>query len=309
MSGSKPSLESRPAGVDQCVISEDIELSNLLEAIYRRYSYDFRAYSRDSVARRVQYRLSMSQIASISELQYRILHDESLADLLLKDLSVNVTEMFRDPDFFLALRTKVLHFMKEDHIRIWDAGCSSGEEAYSVAIILNELGIHPRQQILATDFNSSILDKAKQGIFPLGRMSSYIKNYLAAGGEDEFSEYYNSAYDGAIIKRKLKDYVHFAYHNLATDAGFHDMDLVICRNVVIYFDRDLHERVFGLFYESLRDGGYLCLGSEEGLIGSKYDDYFDVVDKKYRIYQKKAGKSSTVSGSANKLTSKRCSAP
>ncbi|MBF0445597.1 MAG: protein-glutamate O-methyltransferase CheR, partial [Magnetococcales bacterium] len=230
---------------------EMLEVDMLFAALHQRYGYDFRHYSRDSACRRVLRRVKCEGLASVSELQNRVLHDESVADDLIRDLSINVTEMFRDPLFYSALRDSVLPVLAHhDHIKIWHAGCATGEEVYSMAILLTEESLYEKCRLYATDFNKTALDKSQNGIFPLAQMRKYSRNYQAAGGKDPFSDYYYSNYDGAVMKKTLKKNMVFAHHNLATDGAFGEMHLVVCRNVLIYFDRKLQEKVFQLFVDS-----------------------------------------------------------
>jgi chemotaxis protein methyltransferase CheR len=268
--------------------SENIEIQLLLEAIYLKYGYDFRKYARASIKRRLFHRLSTSGLKSISEMQHKLLHDTSFFETILSAFSINVTEMFRDPSFYLALRRDVLPVLKTyPFLKIWNAGCSSGEEVYSMAILLQEEAIYNRAQIYATDFNEVILDKAKEGIFPLDCMRKYSANYLKAGGKKSLSDYYTARYDSTIMEKSLKANVVFADHNLATDGVFGEMNLILCRNVLIYFDKDLQNRVFKLFRDSLRHGGFLCLGSKESIIFSECADDFENVLKGEVIYRKK----------------------
>ncbi|MBT4290522.1 MAG: protein-glutamate O-methyltransferase CheR, partial [Deltaproteobacteria bacterium] len=207
---------------------------------------------------------------------------------LLKDMSINVTEMFRDPAFYRTLRNQVLPDLADcEIIKIWHAGCASGEEVYSMAILLKELGLYEKSRIYATDFDEEILNKAKQGIFPVDSLRSYIKNYQESGGVRSFTDYYSARYELVLIDKSLKENIHFTNHNLVTDGVFSEMNLIICRNVLIYFKRELQDRVFKLFKDSLSHNGILCLGSKETIRLSKYSDAFDnlVVEKK--IYKKK----------------------
>ena len=268
--------------------NENIEVKLLLEAIYLKYGYDFRNYSRASIKRRVAHRLSASGLKSISEMQHRLLYDTTFFETMLLDFSINVTEMFRDPSFYLALIRDVLPVLKTfPSLKIWNAGCSSGEEVYSMAILLQEEALYQRARLYATDFNEVILHTAKEGIFPVNYMRKYSANYLKAGGKQSLSDYYTARYDSAMMKRSLNKNMVFADHNLATDGVFGEMHLILCRNVLIYFDKDLQNRVFKLFRDSLCRGGFLCLGSKESIRFSEYAEDFENVVKGEVIYRKK----------------------
>lgn len=268
--------------------NDDIELELLLQAIHRKYGYDFSDYSRAHVKRRVLNRLQTSGLNSISHLQEHVLYDRQFASQLLQDLSINVTEMFRDPGFYVAIREKVIELLKTwSYIKIWHAGCSTGEEVYSMAILLKEEGLYDRVQIYATDFNQNALNKAKDGIFSINLIKKYSHNYIRAACKGAFSDYYLAKYDHAIMDKSLKSNIVWAHHNLVTDNNFAETQMVICRNVLIYFNRNLQNNVLGLFYNSLAFGGILCLGSKEGLQFSEYEHAFDVVDKQQKIYKKK----------------------
>lgn len=268
--------------------SMEIELKLLMEAIYLKYSYDFRDYAGASQKRRVLHALRQLHCESISELQAKILHDADMFMELLQLLTIPTTEMFRDPAFFLALREHVIPFLKTyPSLKIWIAGCSTGEELYSMAILLREEGLLERSIIYATDINPASLDKAKKGIFSLDRVRSYTENYQAAGGKYAFSDYYMAAYDGALFDRTLCENVSFADHSLATDTVFSETQLVCCRNVMIYFNHALQERALGLFHESLGHRGFLGLGSKESIDFSGYAKAFEPLVKAQRIYRKR----------------------
>ncbi len=269
---------------------EKMEVDLLIEAIRKRYGYDFSNYARASVRRRIQKRLDDSGIKTISALQHEILYDESAFNSLLLDMSINVTEMFRDPTFFKAVRKTVLPELgKKKVIRIWHAGCATGEEVYSMAIMLKELGLYDRARIYATDVNEVVLKRAKQGIFSADRMRNYTTNYQKAGGTGSFADYY-LAKDGLVMMNKeLKKNMIFSDHNLVTDKSFGRMDLVICRNVLIYFNKQLQDSVIGLFANSLMENGILCLGSKESLRFNKYGDSFSDLVKEEKIFRKKTG--------------------
>lgn len=267
---------------------QDIELRLLLEAIYQMYGYDFRSYSKASVKRRVQHRLHMSGLKNISQMIERVVHDREFFVALLNDMTVNVTEMFRDPWFYKAFREEVIPRLKTyPFIKIWHAGSSTGEEIYSMAILLTEEGLYERTQIYATDIDKVVLEKARKGIYPLASFKQYSENYLKAGGKASLSDYYTAKYDSVIMDQRLKKNIVFADHDLATDQVFGEMQVVVCRNVIIYFDRELQRRVFSLFRDSLDIGGILCLGSKETMRFSGCDDEFEVLVKEARIYRKK----------------------
>ncbi len=267
--------------------NEKIEFDLILQAIYQKYGYDFRDYAKASIRRRLRYRLSQSNLKSISEMQHKLLHDKEFFDTLLLDLTINVTEMFRDPPFFKALREIVIpELKKQPFIKVWHAGCSSGEEIYSTAILLKENGIYESSLIYATDTNEVVLDKAKSGIFPIEKMKDFTVNYRSAGGLASFADYYTARYDNAIMDNSLKKNIVFSNHNLVTDSVFGEMDMIMCRNVLIYFNKKLQDRVFRLFRDSLRPGGLLCLGSKETVRFSSHSDNFENVAEKEKIYRR-----------------------
>src|SRR5881397_3427925 len=231
---------------------EDIELSLLLEGVFRQYGFDFREYAPASLRRRVWRRVFSEGLETISALQEKLLHDPACMERLLLDLSINVTAMFRDPSFYVAFREKVVPALRTyPFTRIWVAGCSTGEEVYSLAILLQEEEVYDRARIYATDINESVLERARSGVFPLDKMREYTENYIRAGGTRSFSEYYLAKYEGALFERELTDNVVWAPHNLVQDRGFNTFNLILCRNVMIYFDRTLQNRVHQLFYDSL----------------------------------------------------------
>lgn len=262
--------------------AEDIEVQLFIEGMFLKYGYDFRDYSRAHMKRRIKNRVGLSNLNSISELQHLMLTDEDYFIKLLPDFSINVTEMFRDPDFFAYVRAEIIPLLKTyPKLKIWHAGCSTGEEVYSMAIMLKEEGLYDRCQIFATDFNENVLKRAKEGIFPIEVVKDYTTNYIRAGGKESFSDYYIAKYESIIMDQSLKKNMVFAEHNLVTDQVFGEMHLIICRNVLIYFNSTLQMRVTKLFGESLRPGGVLCLGSKETLRGEGFDIY-EAVQKVYR---------------------------
>jgi chemotaxis protein methyltransferase CheR len=266
---------------------EDIEVALLLEAIYRRYGFDFREYAPASLKRRLWRRASAEGVETISALQALVLHDPTCMERLLLDLSINVTTMFRDPSFYAAFREKVVPILRTyPFTRIWVAGCSTGEEVYSLAIVLREADLLDRTRIYATDINEAVIESARLGVFPLEKMQEYTKNYLAAGGTNAFSEYYLASYDGAVFDRGLVENAVFAQHNLVSDRGFNEFHVIVCRNVMIYFDRSLQERVFALFHESLARLGVLALGHKETIRLSSFAPHYQEIDPIEKLWKK-----------------------
>src|SRR5437764_5930918 len=258
---------------------ERIEIELLLKGIFRHYGFDFRAYAYASIRRRRWKRIEEEGLSSISALQERVLHEPEMMEKLLLDLSINVTEMFRDPSFYVTFREHVVPLLRTyPFIRIWHAGCSTGEEVYSMAILLREEGLYDRSRIYATDINEVVLQRAKEGIFPLERMQEYTDNYIRAGGKKSFSEYYTAKYDGALFQPSLTKNVVFSQHNLVTDRSFSEFNVILCRNVLIYFDKTLQARVLTLFYDSLALFGPLALGSKESLRFSPYEDCYEQIN-------------------------------
>lgn len=266
----------------------DIEFSLLLEGIFKRYGYDFRSYSQASLKRRIEQHMMIYGYAHISALLHDILTKPDAFTALLSDMTINVTEMFRDPSFYISFRENVIPALKTyPFIKIWHAGCATGEEIYSMAILLKEEGLYERTQIYATDIDKEALEKAKKGIYSALDSKKYSENYDRALGLSDLSAYYTEKYDHIIMDPALKKNVIFADHDLATDQVFGEMQVILCRNVIIYFNRDLQKRVFNLFNASLDMGGFLCLGSKESLRFSECADSFDFVDKEQRIYRRK----------------------
>jgi len=264
---------------------ESLEISLLLEGVYQQYGFDFRQYARASLRRRLWRRVYAEGLQTISGLQERVLHDRPAMERLLLDLSINVTSMFRDPGFFTSFRANVVpHLRTYPFVRIWNAGCSTGEETYSLAILLREVGLYDRTRIYATDINEAVLSSAAEGIYPLAKMKEYTENYLAAGGSRSFSDYYRAAYDRAQLDRSLAENIVFAAHNLVSDRSFNEFHVIVCRNVLIYFDRSLQERVHRLFLDSLAPFGVLALGRKESMSHSQYAEHFDALDESERIY-------------------------
>jgi chemotaxis protein methyltransferase CheR len=287
-----PSLERSATPESAAPLSYDpelerIEIELLLEGVYRHYGFDFRSYAYASIRRRLWRRIEAEGLTTISSLQDRLLHEPAMMERVLLDLSINVTAMFRDPSFYLAFRKHVIPLLRTyPFIRIWHAGCSTGEEVYSMAILLEEEGLYERARIYATDINEVVVHRARAGIFPLERMQEYTENYIKAGGTRSFSEYYVAKYDGALFSPSLQRNVVFSQHNLVTDRSFAEFNVILCRNVLIYFDRTLQSRVHGLFYESLVHLGILCLGSKETLRLSQYEESYEELSGANRIYRK-----------------------
>jgi chemotaxis protein methyltransferase CheR len=269
--------------------NERIEIKLLLEGLYLKYGYDFRDYAGAHLKRRLQYRRQASGMNSYSEMLHRLLYEKEFFYELLLDLSINVTDMFRDPWVYRKIRELVIpHLKTYPFIRSWHAGCSAGQEVYSMCILFHEEGMNPKRiQIYATDFNDLIIERAKKGVYPIDSVRDYTINYQKAGGLNSFSDYYVADYDTVIINSPLSDRVLFSAHNLATDMVFAEMNIIFCRNVLIYFNKELQNRVIKMFYESLCPGGFLCLGSKESLKFTDYAHKFEVVAEKEKIYRKK----------------------
>jgi len=263
---------------------ESIELKLLLEGVYQRYGYDFRNYAKASIKRRIKRHMAIHQIKRVSQLQDRILHDTALMNQLLMDISVHVTDIFRDPDFYRSFRKNIvpiLHTFPLFHI--WHAGCSTGEEVYSMAILLREEGLLDRARIYATDINEQALKTAKQGIYPLSGMKNSTALYRAAGGTEGFSDYYTARYGNVLFDPELKQHITFCNHNLVTDQSFHQFEVILCRNVMIYFNSDLKNHTLELFHQSLSPRGIMAVGAKESI---HMKNHFEAVDAGNRIYRK-----------------------
>jgi len=266
---------------------EDLEIMLLLEGIYKRYGYDFRDYSPASMKRRIKKCVEDEGVQTISGFQEKILHDPLYMSRFLDTISISVTSMFRDPEFYLAFRKRVIPELRaSSFIRIWHAGCSTGEEVYSMAILLKEEGLLEKTILYATDINERVLQKAKAGIFPLKHMQEYTSNYLAAGGNESFSNYYMAKHSGAIFNTDIKSKIVWAEHNLVTDGSFNEFDIIICRNVLIYFNEALQNHVHKLFNESLDMPGFLILGSKENIRFSAFEKNYTDIDAMWKIYKK-----------------------
>ncbi len=266
---------------------EELELKLLLEAVYQHYGYDFREYASASIRRRMWRRMIEEGLATLSGLQERVLHDPACMDRLLLDLSVNVTSMFRDPTFYAAMRDKIVPLLRTyPFIRIWNPGCSTGEETYSLAILLREEGLESRTRIYATDINGVVVQRAKEGLFPLERMQEFAENYLRYGGRRSFSDYYKLYGDRALFDSTLLEKAVFAQHNLVSDSSFNEFNLIVCRNVMIYFGRALQDKVHGLFYRSLARSGVLALGHKESIRFTSHADAYEELDGEEKLYRR-----------------------
>lgn len=266
---------------------EDIEIRLLLEALYVRYHYDFRNYAMASVKRRLRQAREPLGFPTISAIQESVLHDEAMLPRLLGYLTVQVSEMFRDPSYFRAIREKVVpHLKTYPSLKIWIAGCSGGEELYSFVILFREEGLEDRTIFYATDINQEALRIAEAGVYDLDRMQLFTQNHRASGGKSSLSDYYTTGYGRATFDRSLRERVVFSDHSLVTDAVFGEMNLISCRNVMIYFDRPLQDRAIGLFKESLARKGFLGIGAKESLRFSAYANAFTDVVREEKIYQK-----------------------
>jgi chemotaxis protein methyltransferase CheR len=266
---------------------ERLEIELLLEAIHRVHGYDFRGYALASLRRRLWHRVYGEGLQTLSGLQERILHEPGCMERLLRDLSINVTEMFRDPSFYVALRERVFPLLRtHPFIRVWQAGCSTGEEIYSLAIALREEGLLDRTRIYATDINADVLRRASSATFPLERMQRYTENYLRAGGTEAFSSYYSADGDSARFDQALGENIVLAQHNLVTDGSFNEFHLIVCRNVMIYFGSALQEEVLQLFADSMTRNGILALGRKESIRRSRHAAEYDALDEAEKIFRR-----------------------
>ena len=266
---------------------EDIEIQLLLDAVYRHYHYDFRHYARASIKRRLLQARTQWGYDSISEMQSPVLHDETILPRLLNFLTVQVSEMFRDPSYFRALREKVVpHLRTYPSLKVWVAGCSHGEELYSLAILFAEEGLAERTIFYATDINPTALKAAQAGVYPLESIRLFTENHRLSGGHTSLSDYYTANYDRAVFDKSLRERTVFSDHSLVTDAAFGEMHLISCRNVLIYFDRELQDRVVGLFGDALVRGGFLGVGSKESLRFSAHAHLFSEFVREEKIYRK-----------------------
>jgi chemotaxis protein methyltransferase CheR len=266
----------------------DIELPLLIEAIYLKYHYDFRQYARASLKRRLTAALSHFDCLTLSQLQDKVLRNPTMFPQLLDFLTVPVSEMFRDPSYFKALREHVIPILRTyPSLKVWVAGCSTGEEVYSLAILLREEGLLSRTLIYATDINPNSLQKAQAGIYDLARVAGFTENHRKSGARTSLSDYYTAAYGGVMLDKSLRQHIVFSDHSLATDSVFAEVHLVSCRNVLIYFDRALQDRAVGLFREALVRKGFLGIGSKESLRFSSQADGFEELVRDDRIYRRR----------------------
>ena len=273
-----------PAGDDEL---ERLEAQLLLEAIYRRYGFDFRDYSYPSIRRRIWSVVEAEQLRGLNELQGKLLRDPSCMERFLLKVTVHSTSMFRDPSFYRAFREDVAPRLAElPFIRIWHVGCSTGEEVYSLAILLDETGLAPKCRIYATDMDEAVIARARQGVFPLASLQEYTQNYLRAGGTRAFSEYYTARYDHVLFQRSLTAMTVFSQHNLVTDSSFNEFHVILCRNVLIYFNQALSARVHRLLFDSLSPGGFLCLGERESVRFTPHEASYRELHAGRRIYQR-----------------------
>jgi len=270
------------------IVLEDEDLKELLKAIYHRYGYDFSQYSGSFLQRRFAHFITHNKLKTINDLSSQLLNNEQLFEELIPQIAITVTEMFRDPLFYKSLREKVIpRLATYPLIKVWIAGCATGEEVYSVAILLKEHGLLDRCLLYATDINQKSLETAQEGMYPMRNMKQYTENYIRSGGINAFSEYYMAKYDFVLFDRALINNTVFAPHNLVTDKVFNEFQLIICRNVLIYFDGDLQNKVVNLFYESLCHFGFLALGNKESLLFTDKKNHFEEIDKKEKIFRKK----------------------
>jgi chemotaxis protein methyltransferase CheR len=268
---------------------DDIHLTILLEEVHRRYGFDFRDYARSSLRRRVVNAMRAEKLAEIDELRERIVRDPAAMERLLLALTVNVTSMFRDPEMYLGFRRHVVPMLRSyPFTRIWHAGCSTGEEVYSMAILMHEEGLYDRCRIYATDMNEMALRRATEAVYPLGVLEANAEDYKLAGGTASLTDYHSSSYGYAIINHSLRRNVVFAHHNLATDGSFNEFHVIFCRNVMIYFNRRLQDRVHRLMFDSLRRFGTLALGLKESLVATPHERDYDVLDARLKLYRRRA---------------------
>jgi chemotaxis protein methyltransferase CheR len=269
--------------------TDEIEMKLFLEALYQKYHYDFRGYSMASITRRMVQARDHFNCETYSQLQDKVLRDDGMLTSLLSFLTVQVSEMFRDPSYFKAIREKVIpHLRTYPSLKVWIAGCSTGEELYSFAIMFREEGLEERTMFYATDINPEALEKAEAGVYGLDRIKLFTENHQKSGGKTSLSNYYTAAYGAATFDKTLRQRTVFSDHSLVTDSVFAETQFTSCRNVLIYFDRPLQDRAIGLFKDSLIRKGFLGLGAKESLRFSKHSDAFADYVREDRIYQKQA---------------------
>lgn len=265
---------------------DDDDLETLLNDVANKYGYDFTEYSKASMKRRVNRLCTLDKFASFAELRYRVLNNDSYFARFVEEVTVNVTEMFRDQHFYKTLRDEIIPQLGvHSHIKIWLAGCSTGEEAYSLSILLHEANLAHKAIIYATDINPRVLETARNGIYPIHLIRGYSQNYINSGGITDFSDYYTANYDHARFVDKLREHMIFATHNLVSDSSFNEFQLILCRNVLIYFDKNLQDKVFNLFDASLENLGYLALGSKETIKFSHLEGRYQQIGKE-KIWRK-----------------------
>ena len=266
---------------------EDIEIGLLLEGIYRAHGFDFRDYSRASIKRRILELMRLEKLGTVSAFQNKLLHDRTCLERFILGLSVHATAMFRDPTFYSTFRRKAVPLLRTyPTVQIWIAGCSTGEEVYSLAILLQEENLYEKCRIYATDISPVVLRRAREGIFPLSAMREYTNNYHKAGGQHEFSDYYTAHYDNVIFNPTLRHNVVFSEHNLATDGSFNEFQVIMCRNVMIYFNKELQARVHNLFYDSLSMFGVFGLGNKESLKFTPRAAFYQNINHNDKLYRK-----------------------
>jgi len=267
---------------------EDLELELLSEGIYRQYGFDFRQYAHESFRRRTHNLMELEKVPTVTALLEKILHNQPVMERFLLNMSVSVTSMFRDPQMYLAFREKIVPILGTyPSIRVWHAGCATGEEVYSMAMLLQEESLLEKAKIYATDINEVAIKAAKTGIFPLNSMKEYTSNYMRSGGQNSFSQYYSAKYDNAIFSSRLRSRMVFSKHNLATDSSFNEFNVIFCRNVMIYFNKALQEHVHELLYKSLCRFGIIVLGASESLLNSPVAKSYNVLDEENGIYQRR----------------------
>ncbi len=269
------------------VVLDDEHITIILNDLIEHHGYDFRGYSRSSLSRRIYRLMSLDKYASFSEFRFRLKYDTSFLSRFVEGITVNVTEMFRDPAFFQVLREDILPLLAtKPLIRIWHAGCSTGEEIYSMAILLHEANLLHKSLLYATDLNPAVLNAAREGIYSLTQMKTWSENYILSGGTRDFSTYYTANYDRAKLDSILAERFVLSTHNLVSDRSFNEFQLILCRNVLIYFDKPLQEKVLTLFYESLESLGFLALGTKETLKFSAVANKFQQVAPEQKIWRK-----------------------
>lgn len=268
-------------------ILTNTDFADLIQVLRWQYGYDFTGYAQPSLKRRIMRFMGNMHIDTVFELKHRAINERPFFEKLVEFMTVNVTEMFRDPEFYQVLRTDILPMLATyPIIKIWHAGCSTGEEAFSMAILLHEAGLLKRARLYATDLNPVNLEKAESGIIPVEAIREYTHNYILAGGKNDFSDYYTARYDNALLRKDLRRQITFFQHNLVTDGVFNEFHLVCCRNVFIYFNRGLQERVLQLFHDSLPPRGYLALGIKESIRFTEGRQHFETVNSQYKIYRR-----------------------